>query len=547
MKLTPLKIIFAAEVVAVVLTATNVLPREMILLWTGLAVFYLLFSPLEDGLILIIASIPFFAALPLSENFDTLANWRILLGVLFLKFLWVRRHHLIPEKLRLGRIEILWFLFFAFSLVTIVVAKHPVATIKYVLFFGNAFLLWLLVKNLVLDQGMVSRIFRALGIAAVGSLAVGFLQYTAIFFTPLANFWAFWANWVSRAFYGNDLATLVRHSNTWFSFYPDAPPTLRMFSVFPDSHSFALFTILGLILFTFLFLGRITARQAGSAEQPLASRAESNIPTWLTWAAIAISFLAIWLAGSRGVWLSSLAPIGLGIFLAAKKSFRPFLKFLAAPLLLFLLLFPFSSFILNFSQGREAARRNLAFERALTISDLEEISNKSRLQIWSTSITSIAAHPLFGVGAGNFPVVLEQEIFEAKRGSSAHNFYLNVAAETGLIGLGLVVLIFLLLLLESWRLFRDQTRPLELRILALSFGLYFSWILAYNLFDVVLANDKVLLLFFTLSALFLTLARYGPTARYGESLSLEREEIPRSVPRFAPQPNVSRLGDPGGG
>ena len=82
--ITPLNIVFALEILVVILSIFGIAPREAILVWTGIAVFYMIFSPVEDALWLVVASIPLYAALPISENFDTLANWRILILVLFL-------------------------------------------------------------------------------------------------------------------------------------------------------------------------------------------------------------------------------------------------------------------------------------------------------------------------------------------------------------------------------------------------------------------------------------------------------------------------------
>ena len=74
-------VIILTELAAIFLMAFNILPRELSLVITGILV---IFSPLEDSLWVFIASIPLFIALPVTESFDTMANWRILLAVLFL-------------------------------------------------------------------------------------------------------------------------------------------------------------------------------------------------------------------------------------------------------------------------------------------------------------------------------------------------------------------------------------------------------------------------------------------------------------------------------
>ena len=60
-----------------------------------------------------------------------------------------------------------------------------------------------------------------------------------------------------------------------------------------------------------------------------------------------------------------------------------------------------------------------------------------RVAHWQAALDMIAAHPLLGVGAGNYPAVYE---WYAVQGwpeplGHAHNFYLNMAAETGIPGL----------------------------------------------------------------------------------------------------------------
>lgn len=150
-------------------------------------------------------------------------------------------------------------------------------------------------------------------------------------------------------------------------------------------------------------------------------------------------------------------------------------------LVIFLLAFPTSSLILSqsYQDGGDGA---LAFKRVKSITDLEELSVKSRIGIWKTSFKSILKHPLLGVGIGNYPVVLDEDISAAKKGASAHNLYLDIASEMGLLGLIVLLLIF-------WQIFKRGWKT------NLIFTFFLLWIFIYSLFDVVLLNDKVLLLF----------------------------------------------------
>jgi O-antigen ligase len=134
------------------------------------------------------------------------------------------------------------------------------------------------------------------------------------------------------------------------------------------------------------------------------------------------------------------------------------------------------------SQSYQGTDSTLAFKRAKSIIDLEELSVKSRMGIWKASFQSILKRPILGVGIGNYPVVLDEDISAAKKGASAHNLYLDVASEMGLLGLIILLLIFWQILKKGWKT-------------NLIFVFFLLWIFIYNLFDVVLLNDKVLLLF----------------------------------------------------
>jgi putative inorganic carbon (hco3(-)) transporter len=60
-----------------------------------------------------------------------------------------------------------------------------------------------------------------------------------------------------------------------------------------------------------------------------------------------------------------------------------------------------------------------------------------RVAHWQAALDMIAANPIFGVGAGNYPAVYEQYMVPGWPDplGHAHNYYLNVAAEVGISGL----------------------------------------------------------------------------------------------------------------
>ena len=475
-------VILLAEIATIFLMVFNFLPREASWFITGLLVFYFLFSPLEDSLWVFIASIPLFVALPITENFDTLANWRILIIILFLVWFFKQGMKIGP----LFRSEYLSLIFLGISFISLLVAGDAWIGLKKIIFLVNAFLIYIIIRNLAIkNKEVIPRIFSAVKVAIVIVLGVGFLQLLMVFFINLHKFWYLWAGYVSNVYYGKALGYLLSYSNTWFSYYSYQLPTLRMFSVFPDSHSFAFFCILSLsFIMSLVFL----------------KTGERKTKTILLYLLLVFGLLAIIFSGSRGAWISVLGILLVVIFFISKlyRQHKKQVQMILASLVLFFILFPVASAILFLPQyiqlGNEATMGFSFFERSRSIFDLSELSVKSRLEIWRRTFDSMVIHPVLGVGIGNYPLVLNEKLSTAKKGSSAHSLYLDFAAEIGVFGLLVLLAIFWYLVKDTWQIF-TKTKESFFQVWAGFFLLALIWILGYSLFDVVLLNDKVLLFF----------------------------------------------------
>jgi len=79
-----------------------------------------------------------------------------------------------------------------------------------------------------------------------------------------------------------------------------------------------------------------------------------------------------------------------------------------------------------------------------------DLSMNERLRLWHAALSMIAAKPIFGWGLGSFPYLASKYTSVAASGafvaanginlhSIAHNYYLQLAAETGIVGLGVYV------------------------------------------------------------------------------------------------------------
>ncbi|MBU2472570.1 O-antigen ligase family protein [Patescibacteria group bacterium] len=484
------------EIIFIFLMIFNIFPREAGLFITGLMIFYFIFSPIEDSLWVFIASIPLFVALPITENLDTLANWRILIIVLFLVLIkTITDKWKLKENLKHYQWEYLIGIFLLIAGLSLFPAVNIWIGIKKIIFLINAFLLYIIIRNLIdkkkEKERAIQKIISAIKVAIGLVLGIGFVQFFSVFFITLSNFWLFWDRHIINVFYGEFLSNLLLHSNTWFSYYASLPATLRMFSVFPDSHSFAFFCILSLPFFlTIIFL----------------NSEKNKKKIIISYILLIFCLLAIIFSGSRGAWVSALGSLLIFLFIIflykSNKSCKKQMSLIIGCLIIFFLLFPIASRILLFSQQIQLDRpldlENISlFERARSIIDFDEISVKSRLEIWRRTVNSIIIHPVLGVGIGNYPVVLNEKMSSAKKGSSAHSLYLDVAAEMGVFALIILLVVFWQILKRSWFIFQEK-KEINNRFFQVWSGFFMLalvWILGYSLFDVVLFNDKILLFF----------------------------------------------------
>ncbi|MBI4827478.1 MAG: O-antigen ligase family protein [Nitrospinae bacterium] len=157
---------------------------------------------------------------------------------------------------------------------------------------------------------------------------------------------------------------------------------------------------------------------------------------WWLWPAVAAMAFAIVLSLTRNALIGALAGSVVAIGLWRPKAL------IAAPVLLAIAL---------------ALAPATARERAMSVFDLENRSNKERLYVWGAGIKIAADHPLFGVGQNSFPLVYPNyrhpDVTEPDI-SHLHNNVLEIAAERGLIGLAAWLYIWiaaLVVMIRGWR------------------------------------------------------------------------------------------------
>lgn len=478
--------VFFAECALFALIVSGVVPREFAWALAGILVGYSLLASLEDGIVLFVMSIPLFIALPITSTFDNFNTWRIVSLVLFVKFLWhafragdtARLRRLIKHPIVIGLLALL-----SLAVLSLIGSHYPLVGIKRIIYFLNLAMVPAVIYFMVRKGGIeTERIIHALAVPTLIVVSVGFLQLISTYLIDIYQFMRVWGEGIQLRQFGAQWSYIVTHvGNTWLAYYGDQL-SLRVFSLFPDSHSFPTFVLLGIPA---LLAARIRRRGL----------------------LVSLAFLIVILSGTRGIWAASVGVIIFALCVAwfmrrarvseaQRSAFRRVALWLGVFFLLFAMAWPiFISPQFLVSKGDWS----MFGGRIKSIIDFGETSNSQRIAIWHASLVSIGHHPLLGIGIGNFPVVLDQNILLARAGSTAHNLYLHVTAEMG-IPAGLIVIALLASAwISCWRWFTSATG------LSLAYSsallLYLPWIYLYVMTDPIIFDERVFLMFATTLAL----------------------------------------------
>jgi O-antigen ligase len=166
--------------------------------------------------------------------------------------------------------------------------------------------------------------------------------------------------------------------------------------------------------------------------------------------------VAICFSFSRGVWVSFIAAVG---FLILQRSTgiqhkRILIAFGALAFFTILLSMPHIS--------------DLVMSRARTIISFGYGANKERILRWGTAFMMFSRHPIIGSGYGSFAFSYVNDpaivgTYLSQFGMGAHSEYLQVLAETGLIGFSAWMWIIISFFLYGFRLLNRTAREPESR------------------------------------------------------------------------------------
>ncbi len=257
----------------------------------------------------------------------------------------------------------------------------------------------------------------------------------------------------------------------------------RVYGTFGNPNSFAYYLVLSIVFFLCLLLSR--------------PELEHRIPVKI---GLGLLTILLVLTATRGAWLALL----VSLFVIGIVKFRKATLVAGACLIALMLFLPTANRL-------SLAYFNVNLERLPGIQRLfeqpsEDGSLAFRLKLWKEMRRKFDERPLLGFGLGTFSLLREQQIKEFFQGTEAHNDYLRLAVETGIVGLAaygiLLVALFRALLAHYRRLAGSRHQLLVLGVIAYAIAL-----LVGSFFDNLLQSTTVMWVFWIMVAAVLNLKK----------------------------------------
>jgi O-antigen ligase len=224
-----------------------------------------------------------------------------------------------------------------------------------------------------------------------------------------------------------------------------------------------------------------------------------------------IFFTLTALVGSLGMYLSLSRGAAAGFFVSVlflslvRKN-----KIIIMGLILLLIVYPF------------VMPKNIKdWAKSVNYNPLVMMTDNVRLSIYQNTAHMISQHPLIGVGIntftrnyGKYKVAAVEEQTKTPDTIYAHNSFLQMAGEVGLLGLGTFLIFLFFVLRESWRAFKRIGQPF---LKAFSIAV-FAAIIAYlvnGLTETSLYHSRLVVIFWFLIGLALALGKtVGSNLKY---------------------------------
>lgn len=451
-------------------------PAYFLVILAAVLFLIVVFWKTEEALILLVFYLPFQIALNISSSID-LASSRLFVVILFLA--WFIKS-LAKKKLGIPYGLTAWFLgiFLGLILLSVYFSIDQEKSIVRSLFFLSLFPLYFVASDYLRSTGKILRALYTLLISAGIAALAGIGQFLSQFVLGIDAIMDFWAKNIAYLFYGQSFGKVIITNPSWLV-NVGGKTFFRAISFFPDPHMFAFY--LGLIAPVFLSLALF-----------------SNVFRFTFWqksllyGGNCIVFFALGLTFSRAGYVGAFFGV-LAVVLIGWRFFAKRIKFAIVVLVL-------AGGIVFFNSSSTAG--GIIISRFFSSFNPAEGSNSARLLNWKQAAQTIEKHPVFGVGVGAYAEAVSVRAPE-RSSITAHNTYLDIAAEMGIFAL-IVWAVILLFTVKKFLLIALQKNYTLSREIAISIGLVgaFIWFSVQMVFDTAIYSPvllAILMVYFAIS------------------------------------------------
>lgn len=420
--------------------------------------------------------LPFQIALNISSGID-MASGRLLVSVLFLiwflKSLAVRKL-VIPFKMTTWLI----FAFLGLVLLSVAFSVDQGRSQIRALYFLSIMPIYFLAAYYLNSVKNINKAIFVFLFSAVLMSVVGLVQFLAQFYIGIDPVMKFLAQNIAPVFYGQSFSETVLANPSWLVNIGGVT-VLRAIALFPDPHvlAFYLGLVIPVALSLFLF--------SDNLKLPNRVKALMLLVNLVLFSALLVTFSR---AGYIGAFFGFSAIILLGW-----KYFSMQIRFTIVSL------FIIGSIIFLNSASVSGG---LVIQRFTSSFNPFEGSNSERLINWNRAIKVFSDYPLTGVGVGAYSLAIDPRS-SSKSAITAHNTYLDIAAEMGLAAL----LVWFALIAATVKnlayiFFSEKNMDPETRAFSLGLIGSFAWFSAQAVFDTAIYSPvlfAILMIYFAIA------------------------------------------------
>jgi putative inorganic carbon (hco3(-)) transporter len=347
--------------------------------------------------------LPFQIALNPAQGVD-LASIRVFVLLVF--FLWLAKglkdkKIIIKNSLATALVAIFLFL----SSASIVVSQNSDWSLRKLMFIFSIFPIYFVASAIINNQWKTEKAVKYLVWSGVAVSLIGIIQFILQFVIGLEKTYRLWAEYIIVPFLGNTFSGVVLENPSWLVNI-SGKTYLRATAIFPDPHMLSFY--LGLLI-------------------PLSFGIALKFKKPAYFFGFSALFLCDILTFSRGGYLGILAGLVAIFFLPWRRMGKKYksISMLAVILIAGALFLP-----------------GPVSNRLISSLNLKEGSNAGRFEMWKKAYVVSLDSPLLGVGIGNYPLEVKPSA-DYREPIYAHDTYLDIAAETGMVNAGIWILLIL--------------------------------------------------------------------------------------------------------